>query len=172
MKNTAIKINLGSGGRYMDGYINCDMLSSVKVDKVFNLDNIPYPFKSDYADEIYMDNVLEHLRDLVPVMEEIYRILKNNGRLRIYVPYGKSDWALQDPTHTHYFTERSMDYFCEGFSHNYYTKARYQLIKADLFCESRSFQAKIRNTIPFRNILKYFFFNMYDGIYFELKVKK
>ncbi len=105
-------------------------------------------------------------------MEELYRILKKDALLRIYVPYFKSDGAFQDPTHLHYFTETSMDYYSIDFDYNYYSKARYKINKAVLFCANKTFKSKIRKFIPFKNILKFFFFNIYDGIYFELKAIK
>lgn len=167
-----IKINLGSGKKYLDGYINCDIVKTIKADKYFDLDKPPYPFQDSFADEVLMDNVLEHVEDVGLVMEEIYRILKNQGILRIYVPYFKSDGAFQDPTHKHYFTEKTMDYFIEEFEYNYYTKIRFVKIKAELFCDNKTSLSKLRLLIPFKNILKYFFFNIFDGIYFELKAIK
>src|SRR5437762_3255432 len=123
-----LKINLGCGLRYLADYVNCDVLTHLQADKYFDLNNPPYPFEPDSADEIYMDNVLEHLSDVVQVMEELHRILKVGGRLRILVPYGKTDWALQDPTHKHYFTENSLNYFVEGHSYGFYSQGKYKLI--------------------------------------------
>lgn len=81
--NPLIKINLGSGQKYLEGYINCDVVREIKADKYFDLDHIPYPFKDNTADEVLMDNVLEHVQDISKVLSEIYRILKDNGRLRM-----------------------------------------------------------------------------------------
>ena len=149
--------------------MNCDVLPQVKADRYFDLNHPPYPFPDNCAEEILMDNVLEHLDDIPKVMKELYRILAPGGRLRIWVPYAKSDWALQDPTHKHYFTEQSMLYFTEGHPYNYYTDIRFRLIEARLYCDHFTLRHRLRNLIPFRNILRYFFFNMYDGIYFELQ---
>jgi len=49
-----------------------------------------------------MKHVLEHLDDVVKVIEECYRILKPKGILDIYVPYYKSKKAFRDPTHKHF----------------------------------------------------------------------
>jgi len=170
--NKIIKINLGAGKKYLDGYINCDVVTEIKADKYFNLDKPPYPFKDDSADEVLMDNALEHVQEIAPVFGEVYRILKNNGILRIYVPYIKSDGAFQDPTHKHFFTEHTMDYFTKEFDYNYYTKIRFSKVKAELFCDNKTPLSKIRYLIPFKNILKHFLFNIYDGIYFELRAIK
>lgn len=164
-----MKINLGCGRRYLEGWINCDVVSSVKVDRQFDLNRFPYPFEDGVADEVLLDNVLEHLDDVIKVVEECHRILKVGGHLRIIVPYGKTDWALQDPTHKHFFTEKSMDYFRPDFPFNFYTHARFEVWEARLYGDSQTMLHKLRNTLPFKNILRYFFFNIYDGIRFDLE---
>jgi len=165
----AVKINLGCGRRYLEGYLNCDVSPRVKADKHFDANSFPYPLESGIADEILMDNVLEHLDDIPRVMDELHRILKSGGILRVLVPYGKSDWALQDPTHKHFFTERTLEYFCEGFGGpEFYAGSRYRLVKAELTTDSTTLRHKLRNSIPFRSVLRYFFFNLYDGVTFEL----
>ncbi len=168
MGNEPVKIHLGCGKKYLEGWVNCDVVTDVKADKYFDFDVVPYPFEPNCADEIFMDNVLEHLRDTVAVMAELHRILKPGGILKIRVPYAKSDWAFQDPTHKHFFTERSMDYYTEGYEFNFYVRFRYKLLKAELTAASTTFRHRLRNAIPFRSVLRYFFFNLYDGVYFEL----
>jgi len=167
-----IKLNLGCGEKYLDGYINCDIVKDIQKDKYINLNKFPYPFPNNYADEIRMDMVLEHLNDIVGVMGELHRVLKRNGLLVLILPYAKSEWAVQDPTHVHFFNEKSMDYFIEHSRYSYYSKIRFEKIKADLYISYETFLSRLRAIIPFRSILKNFFFNMYDGIYFELKAIK
>lgn len=165
----ALKINLGCGRKYLEGHVNCDLLASIKADKYFNFDSPPYPFEPACAEEILLDNVLEHLDDIPKVMTELHRVLQVGGRVKIFVPYGKSDWALQDPTHKHYFTENSMNYFCEGHPYSYYSEAKFRLIEAKLYCTNTNILHKLRNLLPLKRYLKYFLYNVYDGIYFELE---
>lgn len=167
-----VKLNLGCGTKLLDGYVNCDNSDNVNVDKKFDLNTFPYPFEDNSVDEILLDNVLEHLDNIVAVMEELYRILKNAGKVNIFVPYAKSDWAFQDPTHIHFFTENSMNYFSTDSEYNYYTKVRYKIIRRDLVAESRTSKNRIRNLIPFRSVLRYFLWNMYDAVYFVLEACK
>ena len=163
-----IRINLGCGKQYLEGWINCDIVTDVKADKHFDFDVFPYPFEAGCADEIFMDNVLEHLKNLLASMAEFHRILKPGGVLKIRVPYAKSDWAFQDPTHRHFFTERSMDYYTEDFAFNFYVRFRFKLVKAELTAGNTTFRHHLRNLIPFRSVLRYFLFNLYDGVDFEL----
>ncbi|KKR11997.1 MAG: Methyltransferase domain protein [Candidatus Woesebacteria bacterium GW2011_GWA1_39_21] len=166
------KYNLGCGKKYIKGYINVDVTRSVKADLYFNLNKFPYPIKKKSADEVLMDNVLEHLDDVVLVMEEIYRILKPGGIVKIYLPYAKSDGALQDPTHKHLFTEKSMDYFRQDDKYNYYTNAKFRILVSKPFNANKTLLSKMRVFIPFKPVLKYFLLNIYDGLYFEMKAVK
>ncbi len=165
------RINLGCGGTYMDGWVNCDVNHRVKADVYFDANKPPYPLESDMAEFILMDNVMEHLDDIPAVMDELYRILAPGGVLRVLVPYGKTEGALWDPTHTHTFTEQSMDYFCFNTEKSKitYSTHRFELLKAKLLSFNNNTHSKIRNLIPFRKYLKYFLWNMYDGIEFELR---
>ena len=164
-----LKLNLGCGQKYLPGYVNCDVLPHVRADRYFDLNRFPYPFADGCADEIWMDNVLEHLDDVVVVMSELHRLLRPGGRLRLLVPYAKSDWAYQDPTHKHFFTEQSMNYFCDGWDYSYYVPFRFRLIEARLYADRDNFRKRLRCLIPFRSVLRYFLFNLYDGISFELE---
>ena len=163
-----VKINLGCGDKYLQGYINCDVLTLVKADKYFDLNKFPYPFNKESIDEILLDNVLEHLDDIPAVMRELHRIARSKCIIRIYVPYGKSDWAIQDPTHKHYFTERSMKYFCRNSDYAFYTEFKFKLLKNELVCHNTTLLHRIRNIIPLRNFFRYFLFNMYDEIHFQI----
>jgi SAM-dependent methyltransferase len=164
-----VKYNLGCGRDYKEGFVNCDVLAHVKADKHFDLETFPYPIDDATADEVFMDNVLEHLDDVPRTMTELHRVLKPGGVAKIIVPYGKSDWALQDPTHRHFFTETSMSYFAEGADYNYYTETRFKVLQAVLFTDNETGRQRLRNIIPFRGVLRFFLTNMYDCIYFELQ---
>jgi SAM-dependent methyltransferase len=164
-----MKLNLGCGRRYLDGWVNCDLASTVRTDRQFDLNRFPYPFEDGVADEILLDNVLEHLDDVIKVVEECHRLLKPGGHLRVLVPYGKTDWALQDPTHKHFFTEKSMDYFLSDSPFNFYTHARFHLREATLHGDATTLRHRLRNALPFKNVLRYFLFNIYDGIRFDLE---
>ena len=161
------KINLGCGQQYREGWINCDVSPRVKADKYFDLEKFPYPLDSSIADEIVLFQVLEHLDHVPEVLDELWRILKPGGVVNIQVPYGKSDWTLQDPTHKHFFTEKSLDVFC--LETHWYTAHKFKLLKAQLTVDSTTLRHKLRNMIPFRNVLRYFLFNMYDGLTFQIQ---
>lgn len=167
-----MKLNLGCGNKKIDGYVGVDFINTKNTEIVHNLNYFPYPFEKDSVDEILMDNVLEHLDDLIGVLEELYRILKPGGVIKINVPYAKSDGAFKDPTHKHFFTEKTFQYFTEGYQYNYYSKARFKINKIDFISWNNRAGQKIRNLIPFRNLMRFFLLNMYDELYFELECVK
>jgi predicted SAM-dependent methyltransferase len=67
-----VKLNLGSGGEPREGYLNIDKNPCAPgVDVVHDLDQYPWPFESEVADEILMEHCLEHLVDHNRAMKEI-----------------------------------------------------------------------------------------------------
>lgn len=110
-----MKINLGSGGRPREGYVNVDIAPEAPgVDVVHNLDVYPWPFESDSADEIYMSNCLEHLTDKNVAMKEIHRILRPGGTANIIVPHFTWQIAYADPTHKHFFAYHTFFYYTKS----------------------------------------------------------
>ena len=164
-----VRVHLGCGKVYKDGWVNCDMVKDVKADKYFDLEVFPWPLPDDYADEILLDQVMEHLSNTLRAMEEMHRILKPGGIVRINVPYAKSDCAYQDPTHRKFFTEKTMDYFLEDSPWNFYSRCRFKKLRAELTTIDITPSLKLRNLLPFRNKLRWFLWNMYDGVSFELQ---
>ena len=106
------KLNLGSGGKPLDGYINVDIIAGApNVDIVHDLNSYPWPFESDSIDEIVMNQCLEHLIDKNLAMKEIHRILKKGAVAKIQVPHFTWQLAYADPTHRHFFAYPTFFYY-------------------------------------------------------------
>jgi len=80
------RLNLGSGGKTIPGFINCDLFPQSGVDEVFSLDEIPYADHS--VDEISSEHALEHLPrpQAEKAIKEWARILKPGGKLTLKIP--------------------------------------------------------------------------------------
>ena len=104
-------LNLGCGNKKSSSTIGVDFNARTKPDIVHNLDLFPYPFEESSIDKIYIDNTLEHLDSPLNVMNELYRIIKPNGVVKVIVPYFRSVSAFTDPTHLHFFTVESFSYY-------------------------------------------------------------
>jgi predicted SAM-dependent methyltransferase len=82
-----------------------------KADVVHDLNQTPWPFADNTFDFVTAEHVLEHLRDIIAIVEEVHRILKPGGLWLVEVPHFSSHHYHTDPTHTHAFGARSFDYF-------------------------------------------------------------
>lgn len=131
------KLNLGCGRKIDPAAVNLDFFNFEGVDVVHNLNIFPYPFSDNTFEHIYCDNVMEHLDDIIKVMEELHRILKPGGKAEIIVPYFSSIGAFKDPTHKHHFTMESFNYFTEEAYYNFYSKARYKIVERRLIFSPR-----------------------------------
>ncbi len=81
----------------------------------------PLPLADDSADELLLSHVLEHIRIVLPMMQELHRIAVNGAVMQVRVPYGSSDDAFEDPTHVRQLFCGSFGYF----SQPYYWRADY-----------------------------------------------
>ena len=107
------KLNLGCGEDIRNGYVNLDYVKKEGVDKVHNLNKVPYPFKDRYFDEIYASHVLEHLDvEWFDLIKELDRILKKGGRLIVKVPHFTAALAFIE-NHRRFFRYRSFESFDE-----------------------------------------------------------
>jgi SAM-dependent methyltransferase len=169
MGSEIIKLNLGCGEDYRQGFINVDWSNAVKNDKQWDLSKFPWPFPDLYADEIHMIDSLEHIADTHTAVSEVYRILKPGGLFVCWVPYAKSDGAFQALEHQSYFTEKSFDYFCDPAKYPSYVGPKFEMISVKLDVARGTTKARIRNLIPFRKLLRYFLWNMFDEVKFVIK---
>ena len=108
----AKKLNFGCGTDIKKGYVNLDSSRVKGVNVVHNLDRYPWPFSSNYFDEVYGRDAIEHLEDLFRAMQEIHRISKDGATVRLIVPYWHSSAAFY-PNHHYFFNVDSMRYFTE-----------------------------------------------------------
>lgn len=90
IKNNVIKLHLGCGTVYKDGWINIDNNSDNNIQKLdINWDlRMPLPFPDNSADFIYNEHFLEHLtvEEGISAIKDFYRVLKPRGVMRIAMP--------------------------------------------------------------------------------------
>jgi SAM-dependent methyltransferase len=138
-------LNLGCGRKPMEGAINLDISADVGADVVHDLTQLPWPLPSDAFREVYAFDVIEHLDDVVRVMEELHRICKPGARVHITVPHFSSANAFTDPTHRHQFSCFSFDYFDAGHGLAFYSRARFKRARVQIV-----FYPSLVNTIVHR----------------------
>ncbi len=112
MKSKLRKLHLGCGRNILNGYVNLDKSKCKGVDVVHDLDKYPWPFPPNYFDEVYGQDVIEHVDDLFRAMREIHRICKKGAEVRLIVPYWHSSAAFY-PHHNFFFNVDTMKFFTE-----------------------------------------------------------
>lgn len=132
-KKKPVIINFGCGKTRIPGSIGVDLVPIEGfVDQVLDFDTLPYPFKKNFADEIHMYHVLEHLSEPLAVLEELHRILKPGGKLYIRVPHFSSLGAFTDITYKRPFGFLSFDIFEPNHPQHYYTKVSYSIVMKEI----------------------------------------
>jgi predicted SAM-dependent methyltransferase len=139
---------LGCGEKPHNGAVHVDIVQTEFTDVIYDLNIFPYPFKNEQFEIIYAEDILEHLDDPFEVMEEIHRILKQNGTVHIRVPAWDKENAYTDMSHKHQFTKKSFDYYDFvtefGNKYDYYTKAKFKIIKVEEDGADINFELKKR----------------------------
>ncbi len=111
-----IKLNLGCGRDYKEGYENVDISRDVPADGYYNVINgIPKP--ANTYSEVIVNNVLTQIEkstDFVSVMNELWSVTRPTGAIYIRVPNAKDDCAFQDPMDCRRFTEETFTYMEDG----------------------------------------------------------
>lgn len=124
-------LDLGCGANKVPGALGIDIVDLPGVDLVHNLEAAPYPVPESCADEIYLNHVLEHFENPLPILEEIWRVARSSARVLIRTPHYSGRYAWKDPTHRRAFTSESFHYFGEN-GYSYYTSARFHVVSVRL----------------------------------------
>ena len=117
-----IKLNLGCGDEYLEGYVNCDMYAS-KVDMRFDASKIN--FGNNEVDEIRAYHLIEHFdfKQVFDVLKEWCRALKPGGILRVETPdflnscksFVEGNEQVRLNLYGHFFAQPWLDGFVHKF---------------------------------------------------------
>ena len=122
-----MKLNLGCGRDKKEDYINIDSNPKVKPDRIMEIP--PLDFEDNSIEEIRAHHFLEHIKDIVELMNECWRVLKPGGIMDIVVPYALSHAAFQDPYHVRFFVPESFFYFSAYFNYLDYPIKQFQILE-------------------------------------------
>ncbi len=110
-----MKLNLGCGGKKIEGFINVDKFPTPATDLLLDLETPNWPWEDDSINEIHLIHCLEHLgkdtETYFNIFKELYRICKNGAIVEIHVPHPRHDNFLGDPTHVRPITPQSLTLF-------------------------------------------------------------
>lgn len=143
-----MRLNLGAGKlNVREGYTNLDMTKYPNIDVVCDLNKLPLPFEDNKFDEILAYSILEHV-NYVPLMDELYRILKPEGIIKIRVPHFTYVEAYADPTHINHFSFLTFFYFTKDL------KREYSFSKFSSFGGKITFQKRL--ILPWNYLIEWF----------------
>lgn len=125
-------LHLGSGKQYDPKAVNVDLVAATKPDLVHDLDATPWPLPDGHFEAVRAMDVVEHLDDVVAAMEEIHRVCRDGASVHITVPHFSCANAFTDPTHRHYFSAASFDYFTGDNHLGFYTDRRFRKERAEI----------------------------------------
>lgn len=160
--------------------IAVDVNAESVADVLHDLNCFPYPFDNDLFDIVIAEHVIEHLDDVIKVVEELHRITKPGGLVYIEVPHFSSRDFFTDPTHKHAFSITSFDYFIPTpgglFTFHYSKIARFRKRSAYLSGNTSSFWRRFIDRLakknPERFEREFAFLFPREHINFELEVLK
>ena len=111
-ENKQVKLNIGSGRKPIEGYINIDRNPNVNPDIVRDVER-GLPFGDNTVDIIYTEHFMEHVEpDLIDfIMFEVWRVLKHKGEFRCIVPINRS--LMGSPYHKSFWNEFTPIFFTE-----------------------------------------------------------
>jgi hypothetical protein len=109
-KQNDLKIDLCCGERKPEGFIGVDCYPGKMVDIVHDL-NHSFPFEDSVASFVRGYDAIEHLREPLRTMNEIWRICQHDAIVELMVPSTDGRGAFQDPTHVSFWNENSFAYY-------------------------------------------------------------
>ena len=170
-------LDLGCGRNKFPGAVGLDYAGNSVADVQHDLDVYPYPVAASGFDVILLRNVIEHVRNVVGLMEEVHRVGKAGADVIITTPHFSSLYSYQDPTHLRHLALDSMDYFTTDTKHsNFYSSCRFRIV-AKGFDFGRSFPfssvARALAAISTHKYEKHFAFMFpANSLWFHLRIEK
>lgn len=111
-EGTFLSLDLGCGSRKQDSRaIGIDRHPYPGVSVVADLER-SLPLADSTVDRIFAVHILEHVQNLLGLMNEVHRVLKPRGVLHVIVPNMSCTNAVADPTHVRLFHLQTFKYFC------------------------------------------------------------
>lgn len=122
-------LDVGCGKNKYPGAIGIDRFALTGVDIVCDLNILPWPIEENSCDLIMFRHSINHLNNLIDIMDEVHRISRSGALVEIIAPHFSSDNIFTDPTVKYFLGIRSMDYFATTVSKLAMTYSFYSEVK-------------------------------------------
>ena len=127
-------LDLGCGKRKAEPEaFGVDISPDSAADKVWNLDQYPWPLEDGQFTRIHMSHVIEHLDDPMRAMAEVHRVASDGAEVLVATPHFSSHNSYADPTHKRHFAASSFEHF-GGADFPGFTRPpfRFEIVKLEL----------------------------------------
>jgi SAM-dependent methyltransferase len=112
-------LDIGCGWRKTPGAVGMDVLAESAADVVADL-NERWPFPDGSFDRVVANHVLEHVPDVIHVVDEAWRVLTPGGVFVVRGPHFSSPHLVwSDPTHRRGLSAAMFLHFQPGTIHPY-----------------------------------------------------
>jgi len=111
-------LNIGCGDNYLKPNcddiktINVDQNKEVKCDEVVDLEG-KLPYEDSSVSYVVAKHILEHIKNRIGLMNELWRVLESSGKMYIEVPLAGTNSYYKDPTHVSPWVPDTFKYFAE-----------------------------------------------------------
>jgi SAM-dependent methyltransferase len=108
-----VMLDLGCGEKPRPGMIGVDKRGGARVAEEDLESGLPFFVRPKRSHVIVADNLLEHIKNLIPLLNDCHQALLPNGRMHIRVPNAErgATVAWADPTHVRAWVPDTFDYF-------------------------------------------------------------
>ncbi len=178
--NTALSalpiLDIGCGINKYPGAIGMDRSARTRADVLADLDRFPYPLRDGVFREIRAIHVIEHVSNVIRMMEEVHRLLADGGRAIVVTPHYTDFSSFCDPTHRWHLNSFSLRYFGEddaGFG--YYSTVKFREISTRLrllaFWRYLGFEFLVNRSRRFRRFWEFYLCYLVRGKVIEWELE-
>lgn len=170
-----VSLDIGCGKQKKEGCYGVDRIDNDSVDVVANLNEPLHVLPDNIAKYVYSSHVLEHVDDLISVMNEIYRISAPDADIVITVPHFSDVFGYSDPTHVRLFGIYSFYYFSPmGYQPSvrrvpdFYSESKFEVVSIKIDFYKKSMAEKMVAPILHRLVN----INIHTQIFYERRISR
>lgn len=115
-ERSGIRLDIGCGAsKQGPDWVGMDIRALPGVDIVHDMESIPWPLPDGCVTIAVASHVVEHVNPakfgFINWMNELWRVMRVDGKAALALPHGYSPGYLQDPTHCNPCNETTWCYF-------------------------------------------------------------
>ena len=118
------------------------------------------PFRGGTFDEASVIHVIEHVDDVIHTMEELHRVCRAGGVIRLETPHYTDFSSFCDPTHKWHLNSFSFRYFTADGGFSYYSRRRMRERRLEVkllrFWKLLGFELLVNNSRAFRKFWEHY----------------